>query len=146
PDLGPLGCNALGAADVLLLPLSATAFAERALEETIASAFALRPEVEVYGVKSMTRERSSADESDEADPLRGPLGIELLDCHVVYDPETVLRATEAGLPVFEYDPASVVAHCFVELAREVIHKVLSPAARLSSSGRFLRPSSEGPAQ
>lgn len=142
PDLGPLGCNALGAGDVLLLPLSATTFAERALEETVATACTLRPDVVLLGLRLMIRDPSPT-EAQEEPPERGPLGIELLECPIAYDAETLLRATEAGLPVFEHDPASRVARCFLELAREVIARFISPVASPSASARITPPGESG---
>ncbi len=148
PDLGPLGCNALAAGDVLLLPLANTSFAERALEETIATAFNLRGSIDVVGVRLMVRDTAIEQPDDDSDePLRGPLGVELLDCVITFDGDTLLKATSAGLPVFEYDPASKAARCFVELAREIQAKVMDPA-RLTpsphSSRTDLRPSSLPP--
>lgn len=143
PDLGPLGCNAMGAADVLLLPLSETTFAERAWEETIATAFALRGTISVLGVRLNARagslEESGEEEEEGVDELRGPLGIELLDCTIAYDAQTLMQATELGLPVFEFDPASRAARCFLELAREVTAKVLEPS-RLSTPASGVRSS------
>ena len=132
----------MGAADVLLLPLSETTFAERAWEETIATAFALRGSITVLGVRLNARATSleeSSDEDEGADELRGPLGIELLDCTIAYDAQTVMQATELGLPVFEYDPASRAARCFLELAREVTAKILEPS-RLSTPASGVRSS------
>lgn len=144
PDLGSLGCNAMGAADVLLLPLSETTFAERAWEETIATAFALRGgSISVLGVRLKVRDdEQTAHSLQEEETLRGPLGIELLDCAIVHDAQTLIRATQSGLPVFEFDPASRAARCFVELAREVQAKILAPS-RLTPSGSIRRPEGTG---
>jgi chromosome partitioning protein len=136
PDLGPLGCNALGAGDVLLLPLSSSTFAERALEETIATACALRADVTVLGVRIMIRDIPFEQEAEPG--ARGPLGIELLDVPIAYDAEPLLRATEAGVPVFEHDPASRVSRCFLELAREILARFVTPPASPTASGRFPR--------
>jgi chromosome partitioning protein len=140
PDLGSLGCNALRAADVLLLPLSETTFAERAWEETIATAFALRGSITVLGVRVKVRDdEQSAHSLEEEETLRGPLGIELLDCPIAYDAQTLIQATKSGLPIFEFDPASRAARCFVELAREVQAKILAPS-RLTPVSGIRRPS------
>jgi MinD-like ATPase involved in chromosome partitioning or flagellar assembly len=50
-----------------------------------------------------------------------------------------MQATELGLPVFEYDPASRAARCFLELAREVTAKILEPS-RLSTPASGVRSS------
>ena len=121
------------------MPLSETTVAERAWEETIATAFALRGSISVLGVRLKVRDdEQSAHSEEEEETLRGPLGIELLDCSIAYDAQTLIRATQSGLPVFEFDPTSRAARSFVELAREVQAKILAPS-RLTPSGSNRRP-------
>ena len=127
PDLGPLARTALAAADVLVVPASAGAFAERALEETISTACRLRADMRLFGVRLAPR----AEELPEAlaeEGGAGPLGLEMLDCVIAYDPPVLDAAVADGLPVFEYAPASLAARSFLELTREVIAKVLEHPA------------------
>ncbi len=126
PDLGPLAKNALAAADVLLIPITETAFAARALEETIDAACCLRRDMRVFAVR-LLRDGDVASIGEDA---TGPLGVELLDSVLVFDGGVLNEATQLGLPVFEHAPASRTARCFLELGREVIAKVLEPASEL----------------
>ena len=108
---------------MLLLPLSDTAHLERALEETVAAAHRLHDSPMVLGVRLGVRDGEVAD--DELEQLTNvPAGIEILDCAVCYDPQTFKDAAARGLPVFEHDPSSRVARCFLELGREMVVRVL----------------------
>lgn len=120
PALDPLGCNALAAASVLLLPLSGGSFSEAALEETLAMAreLCLRP-LSVLGVRLRLRR-----EDDETRAPAMPDNSGTLDVSIAYDASTLREATEQGLPVFELAPESRVARSFLELGREVIRRVL----------------------
>jgi len=126
PALDPLGCNALAAANVLILPLSSrSAFSESALEETLAMAreLCLRP-LRVLGVRVAARRGEALDPGLEERPSGRLDGSGTLDCAIAYDADTLMAATERGLPVFEHAPDSRVARSFLELGREVIEKVL----------------------
>jgi chromosome partitioning protein len=123
PALDPLGCNALAAADVLLLPLSGSAFSAPALVETIEAAERVcSSKLLVAGVRIGVR----AEEL-----LSGKQGLPQTRCTamvleqgIAYDAHTLLQATERGLPVFEYAPGSRVARSFIEVAREVLAKIV----------------------
>jgi chromosome partitioning protein len=120
PALDPLGCNALAAASVLLLPLSGGSFSEAALEETMAMAreLCMRP-LKVLGVRLRLREE---DTETPAPDMPGSSGT--LNAAIAYDAITLREATELGLPVFEHAPESRVARSFIELGREVITRVI----------------------
>ena len=127
--LDPLSCNALGAASVLLLPLSpGTAFSDAAVAETVSMAREVCKRrahgLEVLGVRLGLREEDLDDR--RAPPLLPAEGA-TLDTHIAYDARTLLEATERGVPVFEHAPGSRVARSFLELGREVIARVLERA-------------------
>lgn len=125
PDLGPLARAGLAAADVLLVPASDGAFAERALVETIGTACRLRSDMRLFGVRLAPRAEDVPETlSEDTDGATGPLGLDLLDCVIAYDAAVLDAAVKAGLPVFEHEPGSLAARSFLELAREVIAKVL----------------------
>jgi chromosome partitioning protein len=131
-ELGPLARNALAAGDVLLLPVSPKAHVQQALGETIRAALEVKEKFYVYGVPIESR-AATEDVSDVGDEeavesrLEGPLGVELLDCTICFDPDTLEDAAQKGLPVFEAAPHSRAARCFLELGREVLGKVLEDA-------------------
>lgn len=125
--LDPLSCNALGAACVLLLPLSpGTAFSDAAVAETVSMAREVckrrRHGLEVLGVRLGLREEDLGDRGAPLPPGEGAT----LDTRIAYDARTLLEATERGVPVFEHAPGSRVARSFLELGREVIARVLEP--------------------
>jgi chromosome partitioning protein len=123
PALDPLGCNALSAADVLLLPLSGTAFAAPALCETVEAAervctskllvvgvrIGVRPEELLSGKQGLPATRCAAM---------------ILEHGIAYDAQTLLRATEQGVPVFEHAPGSRVARSFIEMGREMLARII----------------------
>lgn len=122
PDQGPLSTNAMACGDVLLVPVTKQAFLEHALEETITAALRIQGgECSVFGVQL----QQASDLDDDLDvPLEGPLGVELLESSICFDPQTFNQAAAEGLPVFESAPGSRAARCFLELGREVVAKIL----------------------
>lgn len=120
PDLGPLARNALAAADVLLIPITESAFVAQALEATIDTACCLRRDMRVFAVR-LARDGEGRAIDPEA---TGPLGVELLETVLALDGALLNEAAGRGLPVFEHAPASRAARCFLELGREVIEKIV----------------------
>lgn len=125
--LDPLSCNALAAANVLLLPLSpGTAFSDAAVAETVSMAREMCKRrargLEVLGIRLGLREEDLVERGSGSGPLLGEGTT--LDTSIAYDARTLLEATQRGVPVFEHAPGSRVARSFLELGREVIHKVL----------------------
>jgi chromosome partitioning protein len=123
PALDPLGCNAIAAADVLLVPLPGTAFASSALAETIEAAEKLRSTIKLVGVRLGVRPEEVLGGSHQALP-QSKFESWILETGIAYDAQTLLAATNRGLPVFEHAPGSRVARSFVELAREVLVKLV----------------------
>ena len=131
-SLDPLSCNALAAANVLLLPLSpGTAFSDAAVTETVSMAREMCKHrahpLEVMGVRLGLQEDLREDSSHDMAPLLPSEG-STLDTHIAYDARTLLEATERGLPVFEHAPGSRAARSFLELGRELIARVLEAPA------------------
>lgn len=127
PALDPLGCNALAAADVLLLPLTGAAFTDRALEDTLATARRLcrgRRHFAVVGVRVGVRVEEFLTGTPPSLPDTGGLEAMLLETPIAYDAQTLLRAADAGVPVFAYAPGSRAARSFLELGREVIARIV----------------------
>jgi chromosome partitioning protein len=123
PALDPLGCNALAAADVLLLPLSGSAFSAPALVETIEAAERVcSSKLQVVGVRIGVRAEELLSGRQGLPQTR--CSAMVLDCGIAYDAHTLLQATERGLPVFEYAPGSRVARSFIELGREMLSKLV----------------------
>lgn len=132
-SLDPLSCNALAAANVLLLPLSpGTAFSDTAVTETVSMAREMCKRrahpLEVMGVRLGLQEDLREDSSHDMQPLLPSEGA-TLDTHIAYDARTLLEATERGLPVFEHAPGSRAARSFLELGRELIARVLEAPAK-----------------
>ena len=123
-DLGPLSCGALASADVLLIPLSASAFAERALGETLAAACRLNGTLRAFGVRLGVRDEDLMELDTPEAPTQGPLGIELLETAICADAATLDQSAARGLPVFEFAPGSRAARSFIELGREVVERIL----------------------
>ncbi|MBX3467028.1 MAG: ParA family protein [Planctomycetes bacterium] len=131
PALDPLGCNALAAADVLLLPLSGTAFSTPALCETIEAAERVcTSKLLVVGVRIGVRKEEMLSGRQGLPPTR--CACMVLDSGIAYDAHTLLQATERGLPVFEYAPGSRVARSFIEFGREMLARVVERPAVPSS--------------
>jgi len=125
-NLGPLACNALGAGDVLLIPISEGPHLESALRDTIQRALECREDYTIFGV------RFGAPCTEE--PEECPLGLDLLETALCGEPEVFQEAAKRGLPIFEHDPSSRAARCFVELGREVLRRVVNPPPKLTGAG------------
>jgi chromosome partitioning protein len=132
PALGPLGRNALAAADAILLPLSGGANASAAVEETVAAAMRVRPPgLEppiVAGVRiGLRREEFLLGRAPE---LAGAgLGTRLLlDSSIAYDARSLAECQAHGLPAFDLDPGSRLSRSYIELCREVMKRLLKPPA------------------
>ena len=139
PALGPLGRNALAAADAILLPLSGGANATAAVEETVQAAKRVRPTDHpapvVAGVRiGLRREEFLLGRAPEL-PNSGSGDRMLLDCAIAYDARSLAECQARGLPAFDFDPGSRLARSYVELCREVIQKLVRPPTKqaLSSS-------------
>ena len=140
PALGPLGRNALAAADAILLPLAGGANAGVAVEETVAAATRLRPEGTplpyVAGIRIGLRpeefllgrapELSGSDDGTRV----------LLDSAIAYDARTLAECQARGLPAFDLDPGSRLARSYIELAREVLERIVGV---IPSAGEPLAP-------
>jgi chromosome partitioning protein len=123
PALDPLGCNALSAADVLLLPLSGTAFSAPALCETVEAAERVcSSKLQIIGVRIGVRKEELLSGRQGIPPTR--CSAMTLDCGIAYDAHTLLEAADRGVPVFECAPGSRVARSFIELGREMLAKVV----------------------
>ncbi len=141
PALGPLGRNALAAADAILLPLSGGANATTAVEETVQAARRVRPPdlpaPIVAGVRIGLRREEfllgrapELPNSDKGDRM-------LLDSAIAYDARSLAECQARGLPAFDLDPGSRLARSYVELCREVMARLLKPPSRpLTSSQRL----------
>jgi chromosome partitioning protein len=141
PALGPLGRNALAAADAILLPLSGGANATTAVEETVLAAQRVRPpELPppiVAGVRiGIRREELLLGRAPELPHSQDGSRL-LLDCAIAYDARSLAECQARGLPAFDLDPGSRLARSYVELCREVMERLLKPLAR-----HPLRPSSD----
>jgi len=138
PALGPLGRNALAAADAILLPLSGGANATSAVEETVQAARRVRPPEHappiVAGVRiGLRREEFLLGRAPEL-PNSEKGDRMLLDCAIAYDARSLAECQARGLPAFDLDPGSRLARSYVELCREVMERLLKPPrASLSSS-------------
>jgi chromosome partitioning protein len=125
--LDPLGCNGLAAADVLLMPLSGTAFSTQAMIELVQAAQRFCGRLHVVGVHLGVRpEERLGNRRQGLPPTPDRFRTTVLECGIAYDAQTLLHATEAGRPVFDYSPGSRVARSFIELSRELLHKVIEP--------------------
>jgi chromosome partitioning protein len=127
PALGPLGRNALGAADVILLPLSGGANATAAVEETLDAALRVRPAglppPLVAGIRiGLRREEFLLGRAPDL-PNAGETRL-LLDSAIAYDARTLAECQARGLPAFDLDPGSRLARSYIELSREVIARIL----------------------
>jgi chromosome partitioning protein len=133
PALGPLGRNALAAADAILLPLSGGANATTAVEETVQAAKRVRPTnlppPVVAGVRiGLRREEFLLGRAPEL-PNSGDGNRMLLDSAIAYDARSLAECQARGLPAFDLDPGTRLARSYVELCREVIERLLKPAAQ-----------------
>jgi chromosome partitioning protein len=140
PALGPLGRNALAAADAILLPLHGTANAISAVEETVAAASRVRPpEIPppvVYGVRIGVRPEEFILGRAPTLPRSGDGRRLLLETSIAYDARGIAECQARGLPAFDLDPKSRLARSYLELCREVMERLLDAAApvrELSSS-------------
>lgn len=125
PALDPLGCNAIAAADVLLMPLSGAAFSGPAMQELVHAAGRFCPALHVVGVRLGIRPEERLGGRRQglpATPAR--FRSTILDCAIAYDAQTLLQAADRGVPVFDHAPGSRVARSFIELSREVLAKII----------------------
>ena len=120
-SLSPLGQNALGAADVLLLPLTGAAFSRTALADTLRAAKGVCGQAPlVAGVRVAMRGEEAPTEQIRLDAAE----LVTLETPIAFDSEALRAASEEGVPVFEHAPGSRAARSFVELGREVLARVV----------------------
>lgn len=122
PSLGLLTVNALTAADGVLIPIQAEFYAMEGLGNLVNTIRLIRgslnPRLEIEGVVITMFDRRTRLSFQVADEVRRHLDGTVYDTVV---PRSV-RLSEApshGLPIALYDPASLGAHAYEELAAEV---------------------------
>lgn len=122
PSLGLLTGNALTAADTVLVPLQAHAFALKALpqlEEAIAIVHALNPALHIGGIAlTMVDKRTSINRLIE-DQARAQYGDLVFKTVIPFNVKLV-EAPAVGQPIAAYAPGSSGAAAYHDLAREVI--------------------------
>lgn len=141
PALGPLGRNALAAADAILLPLHATANAMASVEETVGAAMRVRPtEIPppvVYGVRIGVRPEEFILGRAPTLARSGDGRRLLLDASIAYDARGIAECQARGMPAFDLDPKSRLARSYLELCREVKERLLDAAAAVRESSTAL---------
>jgi chromosome partitioning protein len=145
---GPIRRNALTAADVLIVPLAGDRFSLNAVEETLASVDRVRPPelppVEIFGLRiGVRREEFLLGKAPEM-PGEGHGHRRVLETAIAYDARTLAEASSRGLPVFEQALGGRVTRSYVELAREVIARIVdTPRAFPTDSSPALMTPPEG---
>jgi chromosome partitioning protein len=142
PALGPLGRNALAAADAILLPLSGGANATTAVEETVQAAKRVRPTdltpPTVAGVRiGLRREEFLLGRAPEL-PNSADGDRLLLDSAIAYDARSLAECQARGLPAFDLDPGSRLARSYVELCREVMQRLMKPPRASTSTSQAMK--------
>jgi len=137
--LGPLGRNALAAADAVLIPFSGGANVANAFEEARSASSRVRPPTvpppAFFGFRvGLRREDLVAPLPEGGEDVR-----HVLETAIAYDARTLAECRERGLPAFDHDPGSRLSRSYLELAREVIARVLPvplpPSAPAADSAR-----------
>jgi chromosome partitioning protein len=126
PSLGLLTLNALVAADAVLIPLQAEYYAMEGLSELLRTVAAVRkglnPDLERQGVVvTMTDQRNNLCREVERQ-ARELLGAEVFETVI---PRNVRlgEAPSFGKPIVEYDPRSIGARAYSQLAEELVRRV-----------------------
>ncbi len=130
PSLGLLTINALVAADCVIVPTEARFFSLQGLymlQETIAEAAALNPNIEILGVLLSKYDRRLREEKAVWQYLHERWGDRVFTTEIGTNSK-ILEAASAGVPVNAYSGAKKAANAYQLLAREVLDRV--EAARL----------------
>ncbi len=135
PSLGLLTINAMVAADRLLVPLQCEFFALEGLSQLLSTVERIRarfnPGLSILGVAlTMYDRRNRLTEQVSAD-VRAVLGKVVFDTVI---PRNV-RLSEApshGLPALIYDHRCSGSEAYIALARELIGRLPTPAARVAA--------------
>ena len=133
PSLGLLTVNALVAADAVLIPVQAEYFAMEGLSELLVTTSNVRkrlnPDLNRAGIViTMSDGRNRLCQEVERE-IRAVFGHEVFETVI---PRNVRlgEAPSFGKPVVDYDPRSRGAMAYRKLARELLGRVQSGAARL----------------
>ena len=122
PALGILPVNALAVADGVIIPVTATPFANDGLMRTLPSIKyvqeGLNKKLLLHGVLFTITERTRTSRKIDA-LIRGRLGGTVYTAAVPRD-KNVIEAAGAGVPVCVYDPRSPAAQAYMDFALEFL--------------------------
>lgn len=136
PSLGPLTINALGSADLVVVPVQCEFFAARGvvqLREVVELVRERRNrDLQVRLVPTLYDQRNAIQKAVLAQ-LRAELGADVSD--IVVGIDTKVREAQAkGIPIGLYAPKARAAEAYAELAREVLTLAWSRAQREAARG------------
>jgi len=124
PSLGLLTGNALTAADTVIVPLQAHAFALKALpqlEQVIGIVHALNPSLSIGGIVVTMSDRRTTINRMIEETVRAQYG-ELVFTTVIPFNVRLVEAPAVGTPISTYAPGSSGAQAYRDLALEVAHR------------------------
>ncbi len=118
PSLGRLTANALNAANLLLLPVTPSAFAMEGMKRTLGIVESVRlglnPELKDYRVCLSMMDQTPVSRAIAAD-IAGAHGDRVLPAHVAFDRD-VNKAALCQTPALVFNPASRFARSFAPMA------------------------------
>ena len=120
---GPLCRNGLACADDFLLPVLGQGLDKNTVARTLELALEARPESSAaFRCFCLKMARESAFQISELTP-ECQSRVTVLESALVEDVETTTEALIRGLTLFEHRPCSRVTRAFIEVCREIQHRV-----------------------
>lgn len=136
PSLGPLTINALGSADLVVVPVQCEFFSARGVVKLLEVVELVRErrnrDLQVRLVPTLYDQRNAIQKAVLAQ-LRAELGADVSDTVIGID--TKIREAQAkGIPIGLYAPKARAAEAYAELSREVLTLAWSRAQREAARG------------
>lgn len=136
PSLGPLTINALGSADLVVVPVQCEFFSARGVVKLLEVVELVRErrnrDLQVRLVPTLYDQRNAIQKAVLAQ-LRAELGADVSD--IVVGIDTKIREAQAkGIPIGLYAPRARAAEAYAELSREVLTLAWSRAQREAARG------------